>query len=163
MAMGEAPPETWSDELRRAGRVVFPVRRKRLLIQRGCFAAVFGLEPALSFDDWLDTDGVRLGSGLLSVVLVLTFVGLSVWQLVTQRPALTVDHEGIRYLKTLLPWSEIGTIGPAHGPGIFRILPITPANRWSRQLVLTQDNVRDLPTFATWLAQQLAARRTAAD
>jgi hypothetical protein len=29
--MGEAPPEAWTDELRRTGRVVFPLRRQPLV------------------------------------------------------------------------------------------------------------------------------------
>ena len=159
--LGESSPETWSDELRRTGRVVFPVRRKRLGIQRGCIAVLLGLDPALSFDDWLDAGGVRLGFGLLSVVLILTLVGVSAWQSITQRPTVTIDHEGIHYLKTFLPWNEIGTIGPPHGPRMFRVLPITPTNRWSRQLTLTQDNVKDLSAFATWLAGQQADRPSA--
>jgi hypothetical protein len=157
--MGEESPAVWAEELRRAGRVVFPVRRKRLVIQRGCFVVLLGLNPAMSFTEWIHAGGQRLALGLCSVVLLLLLIALSTWQLVTQRPTLIVDHNGIRAGRTFLPWTAVGTIGVPHGPKVYMVLPIIPTNVWAKHLPLTQDNVKDLPALASWLTKVLQDHR----
>src|SRR5215216_3119922 len=114
--MGEESPEVWAEELRRAGRVLFPVRRKRLAIHRGGVAVLMGVNPAMSSTDWTDGGGPRLVLRLVCVVLLLVLIGYSSWQFVTQRPTVIVDHNGIRAGRTFLPWTAVGTIGVPHGP-----------------------------------------------
>ena len=160
--MGEAAAEVWADEFRRTGRVVFPVRRKRLVIQRACFVALFAVNPALSFTEWIHAGGQRLALGLSSVVLVLVVIGLSAWQFITQRPTVVVDHDGIRTGRTFLPWTGIGSIGIPTGPKFHMLVPIIPTNVWAKHHPLTQDNVRDIPAFATWLTDVLREHRRAA-
>jgi hypothetical protein len=160
--MGEAPPEVWADELRRTGRVVFPLRRKRLVIQRACFTGVFALNPALSFTEWIHAGGQRLALGLFSVALIVMILGLSTWQFITQRPMVIVDHDGIRTGRTYLPWTTIGSIGIPTGPKFSMLVPIIPTNVWAKHHPLTQDNIRNIPAFAHWLEEVLAERRRTA-
>ena len=161
--MGEAPPEVWAEEFRRTGRVVFPVRRKRLVIQRASFAALYAVNPALSFTDWIHAGGQRLALGLSTVVLILVVIGLSTWQFITQRPTVIIDHDGIRIgRRTYLPWTTIGSIGLPTGPKFYMLVPIIPTDVWAKHHRLTQDNIRDIPALATWLNEVLREQRRTA-
>jgi hypothetical protein len=160
--MGDAPPEVWGEELRRVGRVEFPVRRKRLVIQRACFAALFAVNPALSVTEWIHADGPRLALGLISVALVLAVIGVSAWQFITQHPTVIVDNDGIHTGRAFRPWTEIGTIGIPHGPKFAMVLPIIPTDAWAKHLGVSQDNVKDIPALAEWLTEELRTQRRSA-
>jgi hypothetical protein len=158
--MGEAPPEVWAEEFRRAGRVVFPIRRRTV---------VWGLAQALVppvlfaffwFPGALEAGGARRVSVLVLVVAYVIALGISVWQLVTQRPTVTVDLQGIRRgRRRLMPWTEVGAIGIATGPLWARSLPIIAKDAWAKDLRLSQQNVRDLPAFRRWLETLLDEHR----
>jgi hypothetical protein len=150
-AMGENPPEHWSDEFRRTGRVVFPLRRKPMIWNLALL-----LPSAVAFVIWLpdalDANGAERGAALAWMLLLLIAVGFFVWQIVTQRPAVTVDREGIRRgRRKFMSWAEIGAIGIASGPMFGRTLPIIPKDVWAKDLILHQQNIRDLPAFRRWL------------
>ena len=156
--MGEAPPEAWAEEFRRTGRVVFPLRRRSLvmdLAQPPFVVALVGFQLPRA----LDAGGAMRISYLVLVAALPLAIGFSVWQLVTQRPALTVDHEGIRFRRKFMPWSEIGAIGIATGPVWFGTMPIIPKDVWAKDLRLYQRNVRDLPAFRRWLETLLDEHR----
>lgn len=162
MVMGESAADVWTDELRRNGRVVFPVRRRPVVLMFGLWGLMFVVNPAVSLAGSLDDGTGEVIIQLLGLIAGLVGVGFFVWLLVTQRPLLVVDHEGIRYgRKWFIPWCGIGTIGAPHGPKSFMQLPILPTDIWAKQLVLSQGNVRDVPAFAAWLEQLLAEHRSA--
>jgi hypothetical protein len=149
--MGEDSPERWSDELRSTGRVVFPLRRRPMI-----WSLLLLLPCAVMFGFWvpdaLDAGGPEGSSALVVIALWPIAIALFSWQFVTQRPALTVDREGIRRgRRKFMPWKDIGAIGLATGPVWGRTLPIIPKDVWAKDLTLHQLNVRDLPAFRRWL------------
>jgi hypothetical protein len=157
--MGERSTEDWTEEFRRTGRVVFPLRRRPLLWQFGYGCVVLVILAAY----WVPhAERVGLGErhALLvgGVVWMIGFVG-GAWQWVVQRPTLAVDHEGIRRGRKFIAWGEIGAIGIATGPVWARTLPIIPRDTFAKDLRLSAMHVRDLPTFRRWLEELLAERR----
>lgn len=161
--MGEASPEAWTEEFRRTGRVVFPVRRRPAIVRLLVVVALFGVNPAVSLAVHLHDGRGEVIWRIVSLAASLTLVGFCIWQLVTRRPVVIVDQDGIRFgRKKFMPWTDLGTIGTPHGPRIFRMLPLIPNNVWTEHLRLTQDNVRDIPAFAQWL-KDLRAHHHAAD
>ncbi|MEU4604214.1 hypothetical protein AB0F43_14635 [Kribbella sp. NPDC023972] len=158
--MGEEQPEVWTAELQRSGRVLFPVRRRPVLIRSVLFGIVFGANLADSLIDDLNAGGARRVMTLLGLAVVLMIVGLCFWQVTTRRPILIVDREGIRLgRKRFMPWTDVGTIGIPTGPKFFMNVPVLPANVWAKELRLSQDNVKDIPAFAHWLEDVLKEQR----
>jgi hypothetical protein len=156
--MGEASASVWADELWRAGQVVFPLRRRPLLWRNspGIVPFVFF---ATELPDALEAGGARRIVAPPVVALVVASLCFSAWQFVTQRPVLTVDHEGIRYGRSrFMPWSEVGAIGGPQGPPFDRSFAVIPNVR-AKKLTLRQQNVRDIPAFARWLEELLAHHR----
>ena len=149
--MGEAPPEVWAEELRRTGRVVFPLRRRPVIWTCAYPLVVSTVVLALWLPDALEASQAERISALAAVGLFVFAMALGVWQVVTQRPMLTVDHDGIRFRRKFRPWTEVGAIGIATGPVWARKLPIIPKDVWAKDLFLGQANVRDLPAFRRWL------------
>ena len=64
--------------------------------------------------------------------------------------------------RTFLPWTDIGAIGIPHGLKFYMVLPIIPTNVWSKHLLLSQDNVKDIPALGAWLEKLLSERRKTA-
>jgi hypothetical protein len=160
MVMGDESPEVWSEELRRHGRVVFPARRRFTAAWGGLFCVVFGVNHAGSLIDNLADGGAGRFFGLLGLAGILTMLGLVGWQLVTQRPVVIVDHEGIRVgRKRFMAWNAVGTIGIPTGPKFFMNVPVLPQNVWAKELRLAQANVKDIPAFAHWLEDVLKEQR----
>jgi membrane protein YdbS with pleckstrin-like domain len=157
--MGERLAEDWTDELRHTGRVVFPLRRRPMLWQLG-----LGLVPLSLITVFLVPDelhGTSAERHALAVGLFVFSLGMAwaAWQFITQRPAITVDHNGIHRGRKFIPWTDIGAIGLATGPLWARALPIIPRNTARKDLVLSGFNVRDLPAFRRWLEDLLADQR----
>jgi hypothetical protein len=160
--MGDASAEVWTDELRRAGRVVFPVRRRRVVIRWVLFSLPV-LNSLWEAPTQWDEGGADRFFSLLGVAAFLMIVGIHLWQSLTRQPELTVDDEGIHFgRKRFLPWTDIGTIGIPTGPKFFMLVPVLQNNVWAKELRLPQDNVKDIPAFARWLEQLLAQHRAAA-
>ncbi|MEU4287995.1 hypothetical protein AB0E63_07220 [Kribbella sp. NPDC026596] len=162
--MGEAPPAVWADEFRRTGRVVFPLRRRTVL-----WGLAQGLPPLVLMSvfwvpDALEAGGAeRVSVQVLGVAYVMA-LGFGAWQLVTQRPAVTVDRAGIRRgRRKFVPWTEIGAIGIATGPVWARSLPIIAKDPWGKDLRLHQQNVRDMPALRRWLETLLEEHRRASN
>jgi hypothetical protein len=158
--MGEEAPEVWTDEFRRTGRVVFPVRRRPVLIRLAVVVLLLGGYQVSSLIDSLDSGTTGLVLRALSLSGVLLIAGIFVWQLITQRPVLTVDHEGIGLgRKGFMPWTDIGSIGLPTGTPFYRNVPVLPSDVWAEHLAVPRDNVKDLPALATWLTGILEERR----
>ncbi|MFI7063959.1 hypothetical protein ACIBL3_23435 [Kribbella sp. NPDC050124] len=148
-----ASAEVWSDELRRAGQVVFPIRRSTVALR--CFgpAVPIGIgiftrpEPSFPAD---------IMAGVM-VVLWVVLVGSGVWHLVTKRPMVTVDDEGVRHgRRKFLPWNGIAPIQVPRQDW-FAEVSLLPTNPGVRKLTIGRDQVRDIPAFARWLeAERLA-------
>jgi hypothetical protein len=144
--------ETWTSELEYKGSVVFPPRRGRLTIR----LAGFGLLMVLSA--WTNVDHIRAGEmsgtlGVLRLTALAAFVygtGLTLWQLITNRPVVKVDADGISRGRSLR-WSGITSIDdPAGLPGV-RTVQVRPADRRTRPISIPQDNVEDLDALTPWL------------
>lgn len=158
--MGEQAPDVWMDEFRRTGRVVFPVRRRPVLIRLAVVVPLVLGTQMSSLIDLPDAGTTELIFSLISLSAVLSMLGVFVWQLITQRPTLTVDHEGIRLgRKGFMPWTDISTIAQPTGPAFYRNVPVLPANVWSKDLRLPQDNARDTAALTTWLTTLLESHR----
>ena len=159
--MGERLPEAWMVELHRNGRVEFPLRRWSFL-QVPVFPILgLSLLSTGSLPDMLADGNWRF----LAYVLIAAYAGVVialVWQLITQRPVLVIDHQGIHQgSRRFMPWSEIGSIGHISGPKMARQLQIHPKNVWAKNLTLTQQHINDLQAFSTWLQEVLEERRRA--
>jgi hypothetical protein len=141
--------DVWSDELRRTGRVVFPIRRLTVVVR--CFlpAVVLAFMAEVSFN--LDRD-LGIADDILRVaqlLTVLTLLGVGTWHLITGRPTVTVDHEGFRVgRRRFLPWAAIDPIPIPHGQGLLTTLRLHP------KVTITRDNVKDISSFARWLDAQ---------
>ena len=144
--------DTWSAELESKGSVVFPPRRGRLAIRLAGFALLMVMSAWTNLDH-LRNDDISGTLGVLRVTALAAFVygtGLTLWQLVTNRPVVKVDADGITRGRSLR-WSGITSIDdPAGLPGI-RAVQIRPADRRTRPISIPQDNVDDLDALTPWL------------
>ena len=152
--------DAWSAELESKGSVVFLPRRGRLAIRLAGFGLLMVLSAWTNLDH-LRADDVSGTLGVLRLTALAAFVygtGLTVWQLITNRPAVTIDEAGITRGRSLR-WSLIATIDdPAGLPGA-RTIQVRPTNRRTRPITIPQDNALDLNALATWL-RALHAQRT---
>lgn len=134
------------------GSVTFPPRRRRLSVRLGGFALLMVLSAWTNLDH-LRADDVSGTLGVLRLTALAAFVygtGLTLWQLITNRPAVTVDAVGITRGRSLR-WSGITSIDDPSGlPGI-RTVQINPADRRTRPIAIGQDNVLELDELSTWL------------
>jgi hypothetical protein len=164
-------PAEWTAELESAGQVVFPQRRRRVLVRM----AIFGLLAADSL--WSLISDVRDGKmvgvwavlRVTSTTMFLVAAGFTVWQLVTRRPVVTVGRDGItvgrRKDRGSLTWAQIGGIGDPTGIRGIRQVQVLPADRWASGLGVSQDNVKHVNEFAGWFRSifEQRRRREAAD
>jgi hypothetical protein len=149
--------DAWTTELESTGQVVFPQRRKRLWI-RAAIVAIFLANSLWSLIDHLRADEMH---GIVAVLRVTSLgafvyiVGITVWQLVTRRPVVTVDRTGIRVGKKpkhVFSWHEIAHIDDPSGIRGIRTVQVQPVDRHgSTALGISQDNVLDLSELAAWL------------
>jgi hypothetical protein len=144
--------DTWTAELESKGSVVFPPRRGRLVVRLIGFGLLMVLSAWTNLDH-LRNDDISGALGVLRLTALAAFVygtGLTLWQLMTRKPAVTIDAEGISRGRSLR-WSGITSIDdPAGLPGI-RTVQIRPVDRRTRPLTIGQDNVEDLDAFTPWL------------
>lgn len=148
-------PLEWNARLSTHGEVVWPQRQRRLVI-RLAIIGLFVLNTASSlFNDVRDDEfsGFFAGFRVLTLTLWLLAIAWTVWQLVTGRPVVTVDHDGIRMGRSKrgrLAWGEVARIADPIGiPGL-RSVHIF-AEGGARRIAVLNDNVEDLDAFAEWL------------
>ncbi|RZU18870.1 hypothetical protein EV645_1070 [Kribbella rubisoli] len=163
MAMiGDGPTEVWTAELRRTGRVVFPLRRRPLL-RRTLSGSVFLMVViAAQLPHVLKSGGLlRIVAGVVTVACAID-VCFNIWRLVTQRPALTVDGSGIRIgRRRFVPWSEIGAVTELDGSAGDPYFTVVPSGR-GRKLRPGRDHVRNVAALRYWFVAQLQEHRSTA-
>lgn len=144
--------EAWSAELESKGSVDFPPRRSRLWVRLAGFGLLMVLSAWTNIDH-LRADGVSGALGVLRLTALAAFVygtALTAWQLVTNRPVVTVNAEGITRGRSL-PWSGITGIDEPAGLPLARAVQVRPADRRTRPISISQDNVEDLDALTPWL------------
>jgi hypothetical protein len=144
--------EAWTAELESKGSVAFPPRRGRLLVRLAGFGLLMILSAWTNVDH-LRADGISGTLGVLRLTALAAFVygtGWTLWQLVTKRPVVTVDAEGITRGRSLR-WSGISSIDDPSGFPFARAVQVHPADRRTRPITIPQDNVEELDAFAPWL------------
>ncbi|GAB2672500.1 hypothetical protein [Kribbella swartbergensis] len=152
--------DAWSAELESKGSVVFPPRRGRLAVRLAGFALLM-LMSAWTNLDHLRNDDISGTLGVLRLTALAAFVygtGLTLWQLITNRPVVTVDAEGISRGRSLR-WSGIAGIDDPAGFPLSRTVQIHPADRRTRPIRIPQDNVEDLDALTLWLRSLHARHR----
>jgi hypothetical protein len=155
----------WTAEFETSGRVVFPQRRNRLLI-RLAFGLLLMAGSISTIVDHVRDGDMDGAMGVLRITALAGFVILVVWsgwQLITLRPVVTVDREGIRLgrrAKEVLRWSQIGSIGDPTGPAIVRSIAIQPTDNWASPLTIGKDNVLELAELSQWLRHLHEQQRT---
>ncbi len=157
--MGELGPAEWTEELQRSGRVVFPLRRRPAALRAAVILLLLTPSNVFSILDFADETTVgRIfdGFGLTAYAVIL---GGVTWQLVTRRPIVVVDGEGIRSGSKFMPWDAVGTAGIPTGTKILRTMPVLPADVWAKEIRILRDNVRDLTAFSAWLNDLRPQRR----
>ncbi|WP_432880762.1 hypothetical protein ACQPYH_35920 [Kribbella sp. CA-245084] len=152
--MGDASAEVWDEELRRTGRVVFPLRRRATLVAYPVVVLGLVLSALNLLLHGVQRDAV---GDLLWAALFAGFIGSGAYRFVAQRPSVVVDREGIRYgRRKYLPWSAVRGIGIVAGIPGSRSLLVHPWDTSAKSVRLNQQNVRDMPAFQQWLATVLA-------
>jgi hypothetical protein len=157
--------DAWTAEFEAAGQVVFPQRRSRLLIRGAIGLVLLGNSAGITIQRILaDEMGGTMGVlRLTSLAAFVYLVGVTVWQLVTRRPVVTINREGIGLgRKTTFRWDSIARIDAPSGIPGMRSIQIQPVDRHRLSaLGIPQDNVLELAELSTWLqalhAQQLAS------
>jgi len=153
--------EAWTSELESKGSVVFLPRRGRLVLRLAGFGLLMVLSAWTNVDHFR-ADDVSGALGVLRLTALAAFVygtGLTVWQLVAQRPVVRIDAHGITRGRSLR-WSGITSIDdPAGLPGI-RAVQVRPTDRRTRPITISQDNVEDLAALTPWLRALLDQHRS---
>ncbi|TDW87303.1 hypothetical protein EV137_5376 [Kribbella pratensis] len=144
--------ETWTSELESNGSVNFRPRRSRLAVRLVGFGLLMVLSAWTNVEH-LRTDGISGALGVLRLTALAAFVygtGWTAWQLITNRPVITVDAEGVTRGRSL-QWSGITSIDEPAGWPLARAVQINPADRRTRPISIPQDHVGDLDALAPWL------------
>lgn len=160
--IGDGPTEVWTAELRRTGRVVFPLCRRPLLRQAISGPLFLLFLTSTELPHALKNGGILLIVAVAVMTACVAGACFGIWQLVTLRPVLTVDGSGIRLgRRRFLPWSEIADIAELDGAPGDRFFTVVPSAR-RRKLRLGQEHVRNVPAFRYWLTDLLAEHRRTA-
>ncbi|MGW6280110.1 hypothetical protein [Kribbella sp. NPDC055071] len=150
------PDDSWSSQLESSGRVVFRPRRLRLVVRLIGFALLMALSV------WTNVDHFRSGEasgplGVFRLTALAAFVygtGLTLWQLIANKPVVTIDADGITRGRSL-PWSGITKIDDPSGVPGFRAVLVQPVDRRTRPISIPQDNVDNLDDLTPWLRSLL--------
>jgi hypothetical protein len=158
-AIGDGPTEAWTAELRRTGRVVFPLRRQPLLRQIRSAAILLVLLAVADLPHALKAGGVLRIVGIVVTSAVVIGVCVSIWHLVTQRPVLTIDSSGVRLgRRRFVPWSEIDALTDLDGPPGDRWFTVVPNVRGSK-LRISQQHIRNVVAVRYWLGDVVEEQR----
>jgi hypothetical protein len=152
---------SWTIELERSGKVVFPQRRIRLLWKLAIFAILITQRAGVLITAWRreDVPGFYVTTSAILLLALLAVMGLLIWNFVTRRPLLTVDRTGVRMGRKHLAWSEIERIRHTDAPlsGFVQIYP--KSGKRSRRIGIQPENVKDTEGLANWLRSILEQQR----
>ncbi|MEV8375411.1 hypothetical protein AB0P21_21935 [Kribbella sp. NPDC056861] len=155
--MGEAGPEVWDAEFRRTGQVVFPQRWRGVVFQLSITVVVGAVALFVTYQraggswgaiEW-NVLGAAAGAALVGVA------GFSVWQLITGRPMVVVDSEGVSAGRGArrIGWREVSTIVVRARQSISREVVLVPIDPSASPVTIRDNNVKDLDAFLRWLEQ----------
>jgi hypothetical protein len=111
-------------------------------------------------DNLLDTNE----STFITIVSAITvgcwasWFSYTIWQLVTRRPVLKIDHVGIHYgqnTRTQIPWDQVANISDPIGRRAFSFINVRPRGGKPRRVPISHLHVDDLRSFALWLRERL--------
>ncbi|MGC4938535.1 hypothetical protein [Kribbella sp. DT2] len=161
--LGTEGPAAWTEEWATRGEVVFPQRRQSLWWRLGLFG-LLTLSSAAQL-----VDNLRDGEMMFVVVLPACALpvwcwmfGYTLWQVVTRRPVIRVDHFGVHYgssKRTRLSWDRIATISDPIGRWLFAFVNVRPVDGKPQRLPISHLHVDDLRPFALWLRSRLDEQR----
>ncbi|GAB3948533.1 hypothetical protein GCM10029976_079900 [Kribbella albertanoniae] len=157
--MGELGPAEWTAELQRSGRVVFQLRRRPVALRAAVILLLLAPSNVFNIGEFADESTVGRIFDVFGWAVYAFILGGITWQLVTRRPIVVVDGEGIRSGSRFMPWDAVGKAGIPHGARIFSSLPVLPADVWAKEIRILRDNVRDLTAFSAWLNDLRPQRR----
>jgi hypothetical protein len=153
------PRIAWTAEIERGGAVVFPRRRWPMLLRLFVFTVlIISYAGSLIYAwrrDEFSGGYVTLCAIALPVFLVRN--AYLVWQIITRRPILTVDAEGITLGRKHLAWSAVGKIRTTFG--VVRIHP--DGGKATRRIGISHENVKDVQLLTPWLRLLLDRHRSA--
>jgi hypothetical protein len=161
--MGDRTAADWTAEFERTGRVEFPLRRAAFAVRTVPFLVT--VVPAIMWAAIAAANDVP-GAWLPGALALLSFtIGAAgtAWQLITRRPVLIVDADGIRLARRSIPWSAFAMAGHRSGRAWFRYIPLRAVPGRARDLRIGQATVQDLDAFSHWLNTSRDNRRTNQD
>jgi hypothetical protein len=123
---------------------------------------LIGFAILMVLSAWTNVDHLRSGDasgalGIFRLTALAAFIygtGLTAWQLIANKPVVTVDADGITRGRRL-PWSGIIKIDDPTGLPGFRAVLVQPADRRTRPISIPQDNVGNLDDLTPWLRSLL--------
>ncbi|GAA1685123.1 hypothetical protein GCM10009745_31980 [Kribbella yunnanensis] len=159
--LGELPPADWTAVYERTGRVEFPLRRLAFGVRT--MPLFLFLVPVVVLSATMIGDAVvfaKVLSGFGIVGFLVGFGGVS-WQLVTRKPALVVDAEGVRLGRRSIPWADFAMARLPAGPRGFRYVALKPVDGPLKEIRVSHATIQDLDAFTHWLNALRDNRRTA--
>ncbi|WP_405064385.1 hypothetical protein OG474_22775 [Kribbella sp. NBC_01505] len=164
--MAELETTNWSTEWETRGAVVLPQRR-RPLWWRAALALFLVANSSLQLIDNLRDDESIILTVLIGIGLpfLAWFLGYTIWQLITRRPLLRIDHAGVHYgtsSRMRIPWDRVDTISDPIGKWLFAYVNVRPYDEKPRRLPISHIYVDDLRPFAIWLRARLEEERRSA-
>ncbi|TDD43678.1 hypothetical protein E1263_41495 [Kribbella antibiotica] len=150
---GDLTADAWDEEYRRTGQVTFPVRRRPVVVRAVVVGVLAALRAPRAFTSelavgWAVADWVVL-------VLLMSLLAYSLWQLATGEPKVVVDARGIHRRGKSVAWSSITAIGFGAGGGGLKVESANPPNK----LFIRRDSFRDITMARAWFVYLLENHR----
>jgi hypothetical protein len=161
--MGDRTAAEWTAEFERTGRVEFPLRRAAFAVRTVPFPVL--ILPTIIWAAVGTANDTPLAwlPGALGVFGFTLGAAGTAWQLITRRPVLIVDADGIRLARRSIPWSAFAMAGHRSGRAWFRYIPLRAVPGQARDLRIGQATVQDLDAFSHWINTLRDNRRTNQD
>ncbi|MFB6724113.1 hypothetical protein ACFCV3_28300 [Kribbella sp. NPDC056345] len=159
--MGERPPADWTAEYERTGRVEFPLRRMAFAVRSTPVFLILVPLIVLSATSIGNSNAVAKLAMVLAGLGFLLGVGGVSWQLITRKPYLIVDADGIQLGRRAILWPGFAMARLPAGRRGNRYVALKPVDARGLEIRVSQVSVQDLDAFAHWLNALRDSRRTA--
>jgi hypothetical protein len=159
--LGNEGSTSWSAAWESRGEVVFPQRARAIWWRIGIFCLLLFNSSFTFLGNLLDEDEYLLFT-IASAIPVLSWtclLGYSIWQLITRRPIIKIDHVGIQYgtgKRALIPWNRISSVGDPIGLWAFSVINVRAYSGKPHQRPVSPMNVKHLDQLAPWLRARLS-------